>query len=114
MQESAQLYATKTLISSEKPQVPDAYPQFGVGDTVEIEGYPFVVVRLNSSSMVVRPVPSEGVSRSKSVMRKMTSGGRKELVQVVSAFVARYSAHATPEELKRVRAALDRLRGFWR
>jgi hypothetical protein len=65
------LYGTEAYVNAEKPEEPEEYPTFEVGEIIELKGYPFVVMALNSSSVKLRPVPPEGQISAWKVMREM-------------------------------------------
>ena len=45
------------------------WPTFAIGEIIDIKGYESEIKRINSSSMVVRPVPTRGLSSRKAMER---------------------------------------------
>ena len=56
------------------PSVPEdgQYPQFAKGDRFVMKGWPFRVVRVNISSLVLKPELPEDEHSARRLMRKMT------------------------------------------
>ena len=52
----------KIELGGEKVKVPDDWPCFTLGDEVQVNGWPFVISRINRGSIVLRPVPLETTS----------------------------------------------------
>ena len=51
------------------------WPVFALDETIDIKGYPFTILRINMSSMVIRPIPTRGLESPRKLMRAMTGRG---------------------------------------
>ena len=106
------LYGTEAYVNAEKPEEPEVYPTFEVGETIELKGYPFVVMRRNASSLKLKPVPPEGQISAKKTLRKMQFD-RLEANRAVDALVEFVNERAdslSDDKLQELRNALGALR----
>ena len=51
------------------------WPVFATGEEIDIKGYPFRILRINISSMVVQPIPTRGLDSPRKLVRAMTGEG---------------------------------------
>jgi hypothetical protein len=108
------LYGTEAYINAEKPEEPEEYPTFEVGETVELKGYPFVVMRRNASSIKLRPVPPEGRISAKKTLRKMQVDrvAANESANVIAEFLNEIGnlGRLDEDRIRELRTALGTLR----
>lgn len=69
-------------------QVPDTWPTFTVGETLMIKGFPFQILRINRSSIVVQPVLGNKPARQ--LISALTTGRGFPLSRSDRAELARY------------------------
>lgn len=55
----------------ESDDTPSEWPRFAEGEAVEVKGVPFVIGRINRSSIVLRPVV-RGATKESSVIAHLT------------------------------------------
>lgn len=51
--------------------MPEGWPRFSLGEEVEIKGIPFIIQRINVSSIVLRPKITKPGHRAADVIRKV-------------------------------------------
>ena len=51
------------------------WPIFAIGEEIDIKGYPFRILRINISSMVVQPIPTRGLDSPRKLVRAMAGSG---------------------------------------
>ena len=51
------------------------WPRFAIGEVVRIQGYPFSILRINASSIVLQPLPARGYGSPRTLIQRMTGRG---------------------------------------